>query len=75
MDERATLLALAALAHDAAHRVPSPCVSVCRMHPDSGLCVGCLRSIDEIVAWGRLGEADKRRVWRDIEQRAAQHAV
>ena len=73
MDERETLLALAELAQDEAQLVPSPCISVCRMDPDNGLCLGCLRTIDEVIAWGRLGEGDKRRVWRDIVQRASIH--
>lgn len=66
-----TLMALAELAQDPAHRVPSPCVSVCRMNPDDGLCSGCLRSIDEIIAWGRLDEPSKRQVWESIVARAA----
>lgn len=73
MDERETLLALAELAQYEGHLVPSPCVSVCRMAPDNGLCQGCLRNIDEIIAWSRLTESDKRRVWRDIVQRATIH--
>jgi predicted Fe-S protein YdhL (DUF1289 family) len=73
MDERETLLALAELAQDEAHLVPSPCVSVCRMKPDNTLCLGCLRTIDEIIAWGRLAETDKRQVWSDIVQRATIH--
>lgn len=75
MDDREALLALAELAHDAAHLAPSPCISVCRMDEGEGLCRGCLRTIDEIVAWGRLSEADKRRVWREIVQRATTHPV
>lgn len=51
--------------------VPSPCVSVCCMQPDTGLCQGCLRSIDEIAAWSRLPAAAKRGVWATIAQRAA----
>lgn len=51
--------------------VPSPCVSVCCMQPDTGLCQGCLRSIDEITAWSRLSAAGKRDVWAAIAQRAA----
>ncbi len=73
MDDRQTLLALAELAQDEVHLVPSPCVSVCRMDPENGFCQGCLRTIDEIIAWGRLGETGKRRVWRDIVQRATIH--
>jgi uncharacterized protein len=70
MNTTETLLMLAELARDPAHLVPSPCVSVCRMNPDDGLCSGCLRTIDEIIAWGRMGEAAKRQVWSAIVQRA-----
>ncbi len=31
--------------------VPSPCIRVCRMNPHSGLCEGCLRTLDEIIQW------------------------
>lgn len=50
--------------------VPSPCISICRMDAESGFCQGCLRTIDEIAAWSRMGDADKRRVWRAIELRS-----
>ncbi len=51
--------------------VASPCISVCRMDEASGLCVGCLRTLDEIVAWGMLDDQGKRDVWALIGQRAA----
>lgn len=51
--------------------VPSPCTSVCRMDPGSGLCEGCLRTIDEIIAWAELTDAAKRQVWAEIERRRA----
>lgn len=50
--------------------VPSPCISVCRMDPASGLCEGCLRTLDEIAAWSGMDDAGKRAVWQRIEQRA-----
>lgn len=43
--------------------VPSPCINVCRMDARTGFCTGCLRTIDEIAAWGRLDDDSKRRVW------------
>jgi uncharacterized protein len=52
--------------------VPSPCLSVCRMDPASELCHGCLRTLDEIAAWGRMGAEEKREVWREIGKRLAQ---
>lgn len=49
--------------------VPSPCISVCRMDASGELCLGCLRTLDEIAAWGRMGDADKRKVWALVAQR------
>ena len=40
--------------------VPSPCISICRMHAASGWCEGCLRTLDEIAAWGGLDDRAKR---------------
>jgi len=37
----------------------------------SGLCRGCLRTLDEITAWGHADEAFKREVWQAIEARVA----
>ena len=50
--------------------LPSPCVSVCRMDDATGYCEGCLRTIDEIMAWGALDEPARRAVWRLLAQRA-----
>ncbi len=75
MNTTDTLLALAELARDPAHLVPSPCVSVCRMAPADGLCSGCLRTIDEIIAWGRMDEQARRKTWGDIAARAALRPV
>jgi len=49
--------------------VPSPCIDVCRIDPDSGLCDGCLRTLDEIAGWSGYSEAQKRSVTRDLAQR------
>ena len=54
----------------AQEQVPSPCISVCRMAPDTGLCVGCLRKLEEIAGWSRMDDAGKRVVWQRIAQRA-----
>jgi predicted Fe-S protein YdhL (DUF1289 family) len=39
------------------------------MDARTGLCRGCLRTIDEIAAWSRYNEADKRAVWARIAER------
>jgi len=49
--------------------VPSPCMSVCRMDMHTGFCEGCMRTLDEIAAWGRMGDDDKRAVWALVAKR------
>jgi predicted Fe-S protein YdhL (DUF1289 family) len=49
--------------------VPSPCINVCRMSPETALCEGCLRSIDEIAIWGNATNDAKRAIWKLIKQR------
>jgi hypothetical protein len=52
--------------------VPSPCISVCRMDACNRFCLGCLRTLDEIAAWSRMEDDERRVVWRRIEQRIAE---
>ena len=63
------------VAADRAVDVPSPCVSVCRMDPRTQLCEGCFRTLDEIAAWSRMEDNEKRGVWRSIASRALKDAV
>jgi len=51
-------------------RVPSPCISVCRMDAVTGWCEGCFRTLDEIAGWGMQDDSVRRAVWLRIEQRA-----
>jgi len=55
--------------------VASPCISVCRMDAETALCVGCLRTIEEIAAWGALDDDARRNVWAEIARRRARIAV
>ena len=65
---RATL----AIDQKSGQNVPSPCVSVCNISAQDGLCEGCLRTLDEIARWSALDEAARRRVWALIGRRAGQ---
>jgi uncharacterized protein len=58
------------LAMTSGQNLPSPCISVCQMNDASGWCIGCLRTLDEIAAWGSLDEPARRAVWRRIGERA-----
>jgi predicted Fe-S protein YdhL (DUF1289 family) len=66
---RAALARVAAQAPGAP--IPSPCNNICRIESATGLCAGCLRSIDEIAAWAGLGEDGRRTVWQRLGVRAA----
>ena len=52
--------------------VKSPCIDVCRMDASSGLCEGCLRTLDEIAGWAAATDAQKTHILAAIAQR---HAV
>jgi predicted Fe-S protein YdhL (DUF1289 family) len=51
---------------------PSPCIGICRMNDATGLCDGCLRTLDEIAAWSTLDDDAKRAVWDAIDARHTQ---
>jgi predicted Fe-S protein YdhL (DUF1289 family) len=52
-----------------AEPVPSPCVGVCTMHPQTGLCQGCYRTLNEIALWSTASESTKRAIWVTLLQR------
>ncbi len=51
--------------------VASPCIDICRIDPDRGWCEGCLRTLDEIAAWGALDNSAKREIWKRLPARRA----
>ena len=51
--------------------VASPCINVCRMNPDTGLCEGCLRTLAEIAAWSAMSSEEKRAVLAQLATRGA----
>ena len=63
----------AAAAMAVQHDVPSPCISLCRMRESDGLCEGCWRTLDEIVNWSQMRDAQKREVWSQLAQRSHFH--
>ena len=50
--------------------IESPCVKICVVHPVERICVGCLRTIDEIGGWGRMSPEERRAVMADLPSRA-----
>ena len=47
----------------------SPCVNICVMHPAEGICVGCLRTLDEIAGWSMMSPENRRAVLAQLPDR------
>lgn len=52
---------------------PSPCNGVCRIDKATGLCTGCLRTLEEIADWPMLSVQAKRRLLDRLAQRKRQY--
>ncbi|WP_265945539.1 DUF1289 domain-containing protein [Dechloromonas sp. A34] len=54
--------------------LPSPCINVCKMDADSGLCLGCFRTLDEITVWSRTDDVHRTRILAAVAERRAETA-
>lgn len=54
---------------DAAGRVASPCVSLCRINGDSDMCQGCGRMRQEIIIWRDASDDVRLRIIAQAEAR------
>ncbi|EKJ88219.1 PF06945 family protein [Leptospira meyeri serovar Hardjo str. Went 5] len=43
--------------------------------PDSGLCAGCFRTIEEIGSWSVMTEEEREKVWSELPQRKAGNSL
>lgn len=50
--------------------IESPCVRLCVIDPETRLCEGCRRSLDEIAAWGRMTPGQRREIMAKLPDRA-----
>lgn len=51
--------------------VDSPCIQICIVHPETRLCTGCNRSIDEISAWSKMTPETRRLIMAELPNREA----
>ena len=49
--------------------IKTPCVQVCAVDSESGLCLGCFRSLAEIAGWTRLSDAERDALLDDLPGR------
>jgi hypothetical protein len=39
--------------------IETPCIKICTLDSQSGLCTGCGRLLDEIARWGSMSDAER----------------
>jgi len=52
-------------------RISTPCIKVCAVSGQSGLCVGCGRTLNEIAVWASLTEDDRQAIMMELPTRLA----
>ncbi|MCP1168708.1 DUF1289 domain-containing protein [Limimaricola litoreus] len=50
--------------------IESPCVKLCTIHPETRLCLGCARSMEEIARWGRMDAGERARIMAELPERS-----
>ena len=51
--------------------IESPCVKICVIHPEAQICIGCLRSGNEIANWSRISPEARRTLMAELPSRSA----
>ena len=54
--------------------VATPCVQVCAVDSESGLCLGCLRTLKEIAEWSRYTDAERAALMAELPARSGRIA-
>ncbi|MBJ9663795.1 DUF1289 domain-containing protein [Burkholderia gladioli] len=54
--------------------VKSPCVEICRFNGKTGLCIGCLRTREEIRGWNKMTDHRRHQVINEKSRRQAKLA-
>ena len=49
--------------------IESPCVKICLVHREIGLCIGCLRTPGEIAAWSKMSPQDRQDIMQELPNR------
>jgi predicted Fe-S protein YdhL (DUF1289 family) len=49
--------------------VKSPCVAVCKIDYESGYCIGCNRTIEEITNWSILSDQQKKKILTKVKSK------
>ena len=51
--------------------VKTPCIKVCVVDGESGLCMGCYRRLNEVAGWSRLSPEQRDEILQELPGRRA----
>jgi len=49
--------------------IKTPCIKVCVVDGESGLCMGCYRKLSEVAGWSKLSDAERETVMAELPDR------
>ena len=49
--------------------IKTPCIKVCVVDGESGLCMGCYRQLSEVAGWAKLSDDDRARIMAELPSR------
>ena len=52
--------------------IASPCIKICVIHPQTQICTGCMRTIDEISGWSLMSHDQRAAVMSALPEREGQ---
>ena len=55
--------------------ISSPCIKICALDPQAGICSGCGRTLDEIARWGGMEESERLRIMQSLAARLEKSKV
>jgi predicted Fe-S protein YdhL (DUF1289 family) len=49
--------------------IATPCIKVCVVDGESGLCMGCYRQLPEVAGWARYSDAERAAIMAELPAR------
>lgn len=49
--------------------IKTPCIKVCVVDGESGLCMGCYRKLSEVAGWAGMSDAERDRILAELPDR------
>lgn len=50
--------------------IETPCIGICKLDPAGTFCTGCKRTLDEIMRWRAMSDAERRAVMTALPTRS-----